>query len=175
MSDPEVRAELRPDYSTRISPEPADLDSSLDKLSRMTSRLSQLGLLLAAITGVNVLFCLFLSMSGIRFADRLMLTATLALPAFILAGYFERLRKIGDVLFLEISDELQWNIRSKEMRSEESAARERPKLDVRITLRSFARASDLPLIPGKFGPAIYIAINVLIAVVVPWFYRGASY
>ena len=87
---------------------------------------------------------------------------------------FEILRKNGDALFQEISDELQWRIgrKSKLPRSKEPSissatpqlkvdkySKYKPDLDARIILRNFTLASDLPLIPGRFSPAIYIGLN----------------
>jgi hypothetical protein len=74
----------------------------------------------------------------------------------------ESWRKRGDALFEEISDELQWNIRGTRLLKDKSPAKERPEIQARVVLRTFARASDLPIIPGKFGPAIYITVNLLI-------------
>ncbi|MBN2209174.1 MAG: hypothetical protein JW759_07750 [Candidatus Coatesbacteria bacterium] len=178
MSNPEIQNEPRPTPAVRMRREAADLDSSLDELRWISSKLTGRGLLIVGMTGLNIILFPVIALISLFFHGLLFLPPALVLALFlasavlIIATYFERLRRIGDVLFLEISDELQWNIRATEMRAGESAASERPKLDVRIALRSFARASDLPLIPGKFGPAIYVAINILIAAMVPWFYPG---
>jgi hypothetical protein len=69
---------------------------------------------------------------------------------------YEYERKRGDALFEEISDELQWYVREGDT---ESASR--PVIGARVVLRSFARGVDLPLAPGKFGPAIYFLVNAI--------------
>ncbi len=180
MSNPEIRSESKPTHAIKIPRETPDLDSSLGNLRWISSKLTKRGQLIVGMTGLNivllpVIVLISFFIQGSLLPPAIVVALLLASAVLIIATSFERLRRFGDVLFLEISDELQWNIRATEMRAGESAASERPKLHVRIALRSFARASDLPLIPGKFGPAIYIAINVLSAVMVPWFFRGYFY
>lgn len=70
---------------------------------------------------------------------------------------FETRRKLGDVYFKELSDEIQ-----AQRRFAESSPAGRPKLSARIALRSFAETADLPLIPGKYGPVSYILINLAV-------------
>jgi len=86
------------------------------------------------------------------------------LIALAIAVVYESWRKQGDALFEEISDELQWNIRGTRLLQDKSLAEERPALQARVILRAFARASDLPLIPGRLGPAVYVVVNLLIPV-----------
>jgi hypothetical protein len=50
-------------------------------------------------------------------------------------------------------------------------AEQRPEINARITLRTYARATDLPLIPGKFGPAIYVAFNLVLLFLAYWLNR----
>ena len=88
----------------------------------------------------------------------MLLLATGVGLAFTCLIMFESLKKQGDALFEEISDELQWSISSKSEGDRgvpspaNPPANQRPDLKVRIALRSFARTTDLPLAPGQFGP-----------------------
>jgi len=62
----------------------------------------------------------------------------------------------------EVSDEFQWHIGKKYADSsggETDLAR--PQLDVRLALRDFARSAELPLFPGRLGPAAYVAVNLV--------------
>jgi hypothetical protein len=38
-------------------------------------------------------------------------------------------------------------------------------LEARVALRTFSAAAELPLVPGRFGGAIYALLNLIIAVV----------
>jgi hypothetical protein len=83
---------------------------------------------------------------------------------------FEALRKRGDAIFEELSDEFQWQLGSDKRRSAEIGLA-RPPIGLRITLRSFVAASDLLLVPGRFGPLLYAMINVImfvLAVMIRW-------
>ena len=91
--------------------------------------------------------------------------------ALILAVANERLRRTGDVLFQEIGDELQWNTRAEKVPPGKGAANERPPLEARVILRRFAQGTDLPLVPGRFGPAVYAAFNILMGFVLIWYYH----
>jgi hypothetical protein len=89
----------------------------------------------------------------------------MAFTILFLAVHFETIRKRGDVLFKEISDELQWNVRFSD--PDGTAPPRRPSFDARLALRSFAHASDLPLVPGRYGPLAYALVDLMsVAVIV---------
>lgn len=152
------------------------LSSALSRLELIGSRLRLMGLAVFASTLVNLLimvvvwFVYLFSRFSIFFTGFRTDNITLMLfvqvisvaCALLFTVLHESRRKQGDTLFEEISDELQWNVRGAELLSEGNAvAAERPALQTRLVLRTFARASDLPLVPGKFGAAIYVAVNLL--------------
>jgi hypothetical protein len=143
-----------------------DLRGSLSDLRFISKRLQRYGFIALIFTVVNfaslilTLSLRFLplgTLTTIFFAFYLPLIATVT--ALVAIVRYDNLRKRGDALFEEISDELQWNVRQN---LTETIARERPELNARVALRSFARATDLPLIPGKYGPGIYATINFVI-------------
>jgi hypothetical protein len=76
---------------------------------------------------------------------------------------YDRRRRHGDVLFEELSNELQWQAVSGS--SIPKAAESRPSIENRVTLRNYVQASDLPLVPGKFGPTAYAITFLIIAVI----------
>ena len=90
----------------------------------------------------------------------------------ILVMFYEMLRKQGESLFEEISDELEWHVEGVRVTDRASDVVERPHLHARIILRSFARTTDLPLVPGKFGPALYAGVNLLAIFAEILFARG---
>jgi hypothetical protein len=90
-----------------------------------------------------------------------LLTVTLCLGGFLLIAFFETRRRRGDVFFDELSNELQW---SGPTRPAKTVAQEKPPIRVRIILREFVQASDLPLLPGRYGPAAYAFIFIIVAI-----------
>jgi hypothetical protein len=143
-----------------------DLRGSLSDLRFISRRLQRYGFIALIFTVLNFaslilnLSLRFLplgTLTAIFFAFYLPLIVTVT--ALVAIVRYDSLRKRGDALFEEISDELQWNVRQN---LTETIARERPELNARVALRSFARATDLPLIPGKYGPGIYATINFVI-------------
>jgi hypothetical protein len=81
---------------------------------------------------------------------------------FLIVIYDSRLKQ-GNAIFEEISDELQWNINktSTDNTKTSATAEKRPELETRIILRTYARTTDLPLFPGKYGPALYIFLSII--------------
>lgn len=153
-----------------------DLRDSLGDLRTITRLLQRYAFLALVFTILNfgaliVSVCFrFFSFSGIlntasRFIIEIYVPILLTLTAVLTIVRYEILRKRGDALFEEISDELQWNIKRAV-----STTEERPMLTARVALRSFARATDLPLIPGKFGPGLYATINFLLVFLVVYFF-----
>lgn len=148
------------------------LAQSLERLTRIGALLRWVGLLTFTFTCTNLVSVVLplsplpnlFELSSRTFSLLVLCSSALALISVVV---YESLRKQGDSLFEEVSDELQWNIRKAGRKTtagadyEATVADERPKLHTRIILRSFARATDLPLIPGKFGPAIYAGVNTL--------------
>jgi hypothetical protein len=86
----------------------------------------------------------------------------LAGSVFVTVVVHENLRKTGDALFEEISDELQRRFKRRTVSDKPSVSGEpSPYLAARITLRSFSSTADLPLVPGKFGPGLYAFVSVV--------------
>ena len=156
-----------------------DLDFLLGRLRHLSSQLNVSGQFVMYLTVLNIVLTLSLLASGCRNGDFAQVLCTqvglaLGIGALSLTVACERLRRRGDVLFQEISDELQWDIRASTADSGKGIASERPPLDARMILRTFARAGDLPLVPGTFGPAVYAAINLLILLILAWRYGVIS-
>lgn len=136
------------------------LDETLQKLERINSRLSVYSWCVIALTVANLLAAItaWLSRHSSEVRFSLFFNCLLGASVLAFAIHYENLRKRGDVLFEEISDELQWNIRGV---GAKPLPEVKPSMSARLVLRTFARASDMPLIPGKLGPVGYVAINLL--------------
>lgn len=134
------------------------------RLVRISFLLRQVGLILAFGTSSNVVLLLSTLVLGPVFYRYSMVAIAFSLTVLNIgmALWFETLRKRGDAIFEEVSDEFQWHIGKKYADSsggETDLAR--PQLDVRLALRDFARSAELPLFPGRLGPAAYVAVNLV--------------
>ncbi len=71
---------------------------------------------------------------------------------------FDQLRRTGEDLFAEISDELQ--------------SKGPAPLEVRLELRAFARASEPPLLPSRSGLFAYAAVSLALMLFQVWLVYG---
>lgn len=152
-----------PDESGQIRS--TSLEESLVRLERLTKNLQVFGLLIFLLTLLNWFYLftiLFVSFFARRYSPTIIFFVPLALYTITLMSIFryETSRKWGYTLFEEISDELEWYIQPETSKPLPSHPIERPALRARIVLRSFARNTDLPLVPGKYGPAFYTIFNI---------------
>jgi hypothetical protein len=169
---------------TFLDVEPLDDDDRrtnilLHELGHRAIRLRTLGLSSAVMTFVEV--AAVLAAVGVL-PLRVTITIAEALPtivvgiggvALMLLVVYDTTRKRGDALFEELSDELQWNVvNGSQGGSKPGPDRERPPVDVRVRLRDYARATDLPFVPGRFGAAAYAAIDILMILVLALPYLG---
>jgi hypothetical protein len=145
------------------------LGESLNLLNKLTNHLRMLSLYVFAITLINIAANL-LAIVGMKFklpivtnmsveGGAIIITFLSLLPLLAIVLY-ESQRRRADALFEEISDELQWNVGYRDREINKQVADNSPPLDARVILRSFARTTDLPLVPGKYGPSVYAAVNV---------------
>jgi hypothetical protein len=88
----------------------------------------------------------------------------IAMATIAALGFFETLRKRGDAIFQELSDELQWHVGRRTPDYLDDPPTTRPVLEARVMLRTFSAAAELPLVPGRFGGAAYACVSLLIAV-----------
>ena len=161
------------------------MEKSLYRLERLTRVLRIVGLFCFSLTVLCVVIS-FLTLFNLSRVDSQYLSSNFrsyyrsyfyaslvaGILALILVVFYETLRKQGESLFEEISDELEWHILAEPSKQSASPTGERPSLSARIVLRSFVRATDLPLVPGKFGPSLYAGINLLAIVTEILFLRG---
>lgn len=109
-----------------------------------------------------------LSVKFLGAADAIILALTGAV-ALLLLLHLDFLRKRGEWLFDEISEEMHWRVGAKRKKSNSRGAdgteegRPSPRVRksaVRTALREFARAARLPLVYGWRGPGVYAVINL---------------
>jgi len=137
---------------------------AINNIRRIALRLRALGLMTAGATFLHFILVItavtqILYLNTISYLI-LSVSLTACVTTFIVL--FDMYRKDGDSLYEEISDELQWNIRSisiNEPKDNEITYNRRPAMEYRLILRQFLRANDMPFISGRLGPAVYIAMN----------------
>ncbi len=136
---------------------------SVNYLHRITKYLRLSGYLVIFSTVINLVLLLSSSFPGIfPLREASFFSVLFTIIIFGLAIFYENQRKSGEAIFEEVSDELQWHIGYRSS-IPNKVSEKKPELEIRIALRTFARTTDLPLIPGKFGPVLYIGINILIS------------
>jgi len=134
-----------------------NIEEFIYQLRRIAMRLRALGfvMLLTTLLNLSILFSIaarfFPQYLGVQFA------AILFVSAVLLAVLFEQLRRRGEVIYEELTDELHRAHRDPEY--------ERPRLSFRIALKTFASSLEVPLIPGRFGISIYLLINIICLIV----------
>lgn len=85
------------------------------------------------------------------------ISALATASVIIFSVRYDRALRHGDVVFEEISEELQVQLRET---VSSSRATSRPRLGVRLAMREFSLASRLPIIKNKQGALIYSIFNL---------------
>ena len=148
---------------------PDPLSGPLAILKRMTMYLRRSAIVAFMLTSLNCFLTLLCVIRLYVYPGVLLVNASSLFVALLILVLYERLRKRGDALFEEISDEFQSYIALGGTEEKVASTDYRPPLGWRVVLRSFARTTDLPLVPGKFGPAVYAAINMALAILQAYF------
>lgn len=146
-----------------LIPAQSSVEQYLTSLQKATLNLKVLGLQILLLTVLNLSGVLAMASHLFQNQRGVLLTSIDILIGVIVlsAAFHDAIRRRGNVLFEEVSNELHWGGKeSKDVTAPEAEHSDRPTLDARITLRSFVYASDLPLVPGKFGPSIYVVVNL---------------
>lgn len=135
------------------------LDEAISELRRVSQALRFNGVVifLATLTNIAVTLLAISQSTSLRFLPLLA-----CLVAILCVGLYERLQKHGNVIFDEISDELEWNVNGAKLEEGGTISEKRPEVNVRIVLRMFVRATNLPLVPGGYGPAMYFVFNLAV-------------
>lgn len=150
-----------------------ELAVALSRLSKISRLMKMISFFIGYLTLMNfvLLATILIVKSSLPANEEVIAKAfslLLAPASLLLVLIYARQRKDGDSLFEEISDELEWNIRSQ--RASRPSSKESPALAARLQLREFVEVSDLPLVPGRFGPAIYLGTNLLLLLVQQYFF-----
>lgn len=144
-----------------------ELKSVLDTLEHLTGRLRMTARLVALFTLGS-----FFGALAIGFFQRTSYFVHVYVVGFglcfplvsiFLVLQFDLLKRKGDIVFKELSDELQWYVRygpEEQIAGGEPTAETRPELLTRIVLREYAYSTALPLVSSSAnGPALYAIVN----------------
>ncbi|MGC2236757.1 MAG: hypothetical protein WA584_11385 [Pyrinomonadaceae bacterium] len=175
LETPKLNKEDVTDRDSLNSP----LEKSLESLNQITKKLNLLSSIILVLTFSNLIAIALALYDSPGYLDK-GYSSTYKTSAMILLFFYwipfllvitaiysyESKRKQGEVLFEEISDELEWHIKSDKT----EAASTRPEINARVSLRSFFKTTDLPFVPGKFGPAFYLGFNIIITISISYLY-----
>ena len=105
---------------------------------------------------INYISIFFFSSKLFVKIDFVMASVAINVSALILVYFslfaFDIENRKGNVLYNELSDELQWNVRGAETRFSERESR--PSMAIRVALRSYVENSVLPIFSTSHGAAI---------------------
>jgi len=142
------------------------LDKALADLTVTTTRLDREAQRITVSTVLNGLACILTTVrvgwvvryGSINFA---FLSGIISATILISVLRYERIRRHGNTLFEEISDELQWQLFQNVSKLGKG---QRPSLEVRLALRTYNESAQLPFFGGKRGGQIYALLNISITI-----------
>ena len=155
--------------------EPAPAGEALTVLTGSTTKLRIVGgVLVASTLGLLVACVLVVATHGVlpglcESASVGKVLAAWGLSNLAVAIWHEALVRYGAIVFLEVSEELNWHIdyeRTGGVGKRSLGHGKRPPIETRITLRNYGRHADLPLVPGTKGSAAYAFFNILVPLAV---------
>lgn len=131
------------------------------RLRKITEYLGALGVVFPAVMVIQAVLTAYLVLNRSKTSlpdSVLILIIGVAALAVAIAFTFDAFRKEGDLLFSQISDDFQ----------EKGGSRHPGYARYRSLLRDFAQSSELPLLPVRSGPFIYLVFSLGILLVQFW-------
>lgn len=71
--------------------------------------------------------------------------------------YFNQLKNKGNIIYEELTEEIDWSTKRKEFIH-------RPSIETRIIIKEFLKATDLPFTSGNNGQAFYLVLYIVVSV-----------
>ena len=137
-----------------------DVEWALAGMRRAGKRLTFVSVLLLSVTCFHTLILAMLS-SGLGFLARdgyMLLSAILTMAVFFGAIFFDSTRKHGKSYF----DEMSGALHGHTSRFIEGGKKNHELLRVRVQVSQYFNTTDIPLVPGKFGPGIVLIFNLIL-------------
>jgi hypothetical protein len=144
------------------------LREALNRLSYVTQRLKRLAF--NSLSGLGIQLVLYVAKPFVRYmfmkdsssASEIgigLAAAGVLLYIAMSLFHFDRVKREGDSLFEEISEELHWTIdKTVKSSNDLTGGKGRPDLEARVIMRNYAANRELPLAPGKLGPMVYLVM-----------------
>ena len=142
------------------------LSHYLEVIHETTEKLKIVGIILLAITlcNIGILLAIGAQILIVRSYDHQFFSFILlifCLTSIALALFYDLMRREGNILYEEISNELHGKDDDESHSKHEYEKYKKSRLQAKVMLRRFTHNSELPLIPGRYGPAILAAVNLL--------------
>lgn len=158
-----------------------EIEKYIGRLESKTNSMKFLGMIMLIVTTLNLLTAMFMSRMLFSSSDygfgrpvNWAFASLLGVTVLVAALRFDQLRREGETLFEVISDELHAKTDSNYSDSEREQGKQ-ISIWAKYVLREFSRNSDVPLIPGKFGPGILCLVNLLLAFLLTGPFHFARY
>jgi len=148
--------------STRNSRSPS-FEEYIARLELIARRLRILGF---GLLGCTLLNFLAFTATVLGFFGSYLSSQYAALVFVLVLGgatVFESSRRRGEAIYSEVTDEFH---RRASRRPTDDAA-----MPFRIALKDFAVSMDLPLVPGRYGAAAYVLVNLALVISLLFFRR----
>lgn len=133
-----------------------EMEAYIARMQTIAVRLRLLGMGMLIATMMNLACAFAVAVRSLQWFIILQVSAMLFVMVVFLAMLFEQLRRRGEIIYEEVTDDLHRFYRETEM--------DRPRIAFRIALKNFATAMDLPLVPGRYGVSLYILLNLAVLV-----------
>lgn len=149
------------------------LKTTVEELVVITRQLRILSSLIALTTLVNIFWTFYITAPpDFLISERflILLHALILLLCLLLLWQYDGLQKVGNALFEEISDVIQWQVVSERttMALENTELDQKFFLQERTTLRQYTLTTNLPFL-GRQGAIYYALFNIAIWLIVTLF------
>lgn len=134
--------------------DPQELATYIARMQNIAERLRVLGISILMLTVINFVVAFGTAVRAMNVFIALQLSALAVVTIVILAVIFEQVKRRGEIIYEEVTDELH--------RFHSDVGMEKPTIAFRIALRNFATSMDLPLLPGRYGVSLYISLNLAV-------------
>lgn len=144
---------------------------ALTKLKRITIRLKMVSsvLLLLSLLNVSIILGALGRVVYLNSPSITVLGIFMIFMIFVASLLFDNLRKEGKSFYDEISGV------SHAKTNDDIDHLRISSLELRIRLRSFMLAYDIPLLPGKHGPSLLLLLNIIIVIIWVVFTLGRKF
>lgn len=149
-----------------------------NRLRKIAFRLRYYGIVIVLLTSVNVFVFAIIASDIFKSREMIQVSAAATLISFILLVAFDTEKRRGEIIYGEVSDTANNYINiyhNRYVNSTESVDEDNKdyedlhmsEFEYRISIKEFANSTEMPLVPGQFGPLLFVAFNfgVMVAII----------